>query len=127
MLFRSLGLQPRLGARDLALRGYAQAFMGTPALSHLAFAILGFAAMIVLLRRRGPGDIAIAFLQVAAFAFTASFFVVSIACDYRYLYMLDLAALTALFYLALDPGYLFQVLAMWSLSPWLERSAERKS
>lgn len=124
---QDLGLQPRLSPRDLALRDYTKAFMGTPALSHLAFAILGFAAMIVLLRRRGPGDIAVAFLQIAAFAFTASFFVISIACDYRYLYMLDLAALTALFYLALDPGYLFQVLAMWSLSPWLERSAERKS
>jgi hypothetical protein len=107
-----LGLQPRLGPRDLALRDYAKAFMDTPAFSHFAFAILGFAAMIVLLRRHGPGDIAIAFLQIAAFAFTASFFVISIACDYRYLYMLDLAALTALFYLALDPGYLFQVPAM---------------
>jgi hypothetical protein len=122
-----LGLQPRQRPRDLALGNYAKAFMGTPAFSHLAFAIVGLAATIVLLRRRRPGDIAIAFLPVAAFAFTASFFVISIACDYRYLYMLDLAALTALFYLALDPGYLFQVPAMWSLSPWLERSAERKS
>ncbi len=122
-----LGLLPRQNPRDLALGNYAKAFMGTPVFSHLAFAIVGFAAMILLLRRLHPGDVAIAFLQIASFAFTASFFVVSIACDYRYLYVLDLGALTALFYLALDPAYLFQVLAMWSLSPWLERSADRKS
>jgi len=122
-----LGLLPRQRPRDLALGNYAKAFMGTPVFSHLAFAIVGCAAMILLLRRRRPGDVAIAFLQIASFAFTASFFVVSIACDYRYLYVLDLGALAALLYLALDPAYLFQVLAMWSLSPWLERSAERKS
>ena len=122
-----LGLLPRQRPRDLALSNYAKAFMGTPVFSHLAFAIAGLAATILLLRRRNPGDIAVAFLQVASFAFAASFFAVSIACDYRYLYVLDLAALTALFYIALDPAYLFQVLAMWSLSPWLERSAERKS
>ena len=45
--------------------------------------------------RRGHGsDIAIAGLQVAALAFALSFFIVSIACDYRYLYFLDLAAMT---------------------------------
>jgi hypothetical protein len=63
----------------------------------------------------------------AAMVFTASFFVISIACDYRYLYFLDVAALTACFYLVLDTAYLFQVSAMWSGSFWLFRSAERKS
>ncbi len=52
---------------------------------------------------------------------------ISIACDYRYLYFLDLAALAAAFHLAVDPAYLFQVLAMCSGSFWLERSEERKS
>jgi hypothetical protein len=66
-------------------------------------------------------------MLLASLAFTASFFVISIACDYRYLYALDLAALASLFYLALDPGYLFQVFAMWSGSFWLDRSDERKS
>ena len=36
-------------------------------------------------------------------AFAASFFVISIACDYRYLYLLDMAAITGVLYLALDP------------------------
>ena len=42
-------------------------------------------------------------LMAAALAFTASFLAISIACDYRYLYFLDLAAMTGLLYLALDP------------------------
>lgn len=122
-----LGLVPRHGGRDIALGRYAEGFMGTPAFSHLLYAVLALITAVLLLRRRKPGDTAIAFLQFAALAFTASFFMISIACDYRYLYFLDLAALTGLFALACDAAYLFQVLAMWSLSPWLERSADRKS
>ena len=122
-----LGLKPRLSPRDVALRSYAQAFMGTPVLSHVTFAILSALLLIVFLARRAPGDIAFASMLLSALAFTASFFVISIACDYRYLYALDLAAIASVFYLALDPRYLFQVFAMWSWSFWLERSDERKS
>ena len=46
--------------------------------------------------------VAIAAMQVSALVYTASFFAISIACDYRYLYALDLAAVTGWFYLALD-------------------------
>ena len=46
-----------------------------------------------LLWRRRDMDLMAASLLAAALAFTASFFVVSIACDYRYLYFLDLAAM----------------------------------
>jgi len=119
-----LGIAPRHRLRDGALAGYALAL---PVWSHLAFAILALAAAVTLFARRRKGDIAIACLQLAALAFAASFFVVSIACDYRYLYFLDLAALTGLFRLALDPAYLFQVLAMWSGSFWLDRSEDKKS
>jgi hypothetical protein len=122
-----LGIAPRRNPRDLALEAYSKAFMGTPVLSHLTFALLGMAMLVLFLKRRAPGDTAFAFLLLAAVAFAASFFVISIACDYRYLYALDLAAIASLFYLALDPAYLFQVFAMWSLSFWLDRSDERKS
>ena len=122
-----LGIVPRRSARDLALERYARAFMGTPIFSHLFYAVLALAVLILLLRRRAPGDLAMAGTLITAFVFTASFFVISLACDYRYLYFLDMAALTALFYLALGPAYLFQVSAMWSGSFWLLRSAERKS
>ncbi len=55
-------------------------------------------------------DIAVAGLLTAAFAATASFFVISIACDYRYLYFLDVAPMQALFYLALDAKDAWRVL-----------------
>jgi hypothetical protein len=122
-----LGLKPRQSPRDLALSAYAKSFMGTPVLSHLAFAIPGLLMLVLFLKRRAPGDTAFAFLLLSAFAFAASFFVISIACDYRYLYALDLSVIASLVYLALDPGYLFQVVAMWSGSFWLERSEARKS
>ena len=58
----------------------------------------------LLLWRREPADIAMAALIGGALAFAASFFVISIACDYRYLYLLDAAAITGVLYLALDPN-----------------------
>lgn len=122
-----LGLAPRKDARDLALQSYARGFMGTPVFSHVFYAVLAIGALILFLRRRNPGDIAMASMIVAAFAFTASFFVISIACDYRYIYFLDIAALMSVFYVALDPAYLFQVVAMWSGSFWELRSDARKS
>ena len=122
-----LGMAPRRDARDLALAHYAKGFMGTPAFSHASYGVLALVALVLLLRRRAQGDIAMAFLLGSALVFTASFFVISIACDYRYLYYLDMAALSAVFYLALDPSYLFAVVAIWSGSFWDSRSEERKS
>jgi hypothetical protein len=92
----------RRDARDLALTQYGNAFFGTVVWWHPAFAIAALAGLVALLRRRRPADIAMAALLASAFAFTASFFVISISCDYRYLYFLDLSALAALFYLSLD-------------------------
>jgi hypothetical protein len=43
-------------------------------------------------------------LLAAALAFTATFFIVSVACDYRYLYFLDVAAIAAGVYVAADPS-----------------------
>jgi apolipoprotein N-acyltransferase len=91
--------------------------MGTPVFSHLFFALAGLLAMVLLWR---SGERALAAMLAAAFAFTMSFFWISIACDYRYLYFLDLAVIAAWL-------YLFQVVAMGVLSFWLERSADRKS
>jgi hypothetical protein len=42
-------------------------------------------------------------LLLAGLGFAASFLLISIACDYRYLYMLDLSALVGLVYWAIDP------------------------
>jgi hypothetical protein len=94
------GLKERESARDKALGDYAEAFTGTPAYSHALYGAAAIAFLVVLLRRRRDPDIAVAAMLGGALAFTASFAVISIACDYRYLYFLDLSAIAAALYLA---------------------------
>jgi hypothetical protein len=81
-------------------------FFGTPVLSHLSFAILSLAITVVLVLRGRPSDWVMAGLQAGALAFAGSFILIALACDYRYLYFLDLAALLGLVYLALDPPWM---------------------
>lgn len=101
-VLNALQIGERMDARDQALEDYASIFVGSPVFSHLAAMLLALAELIVLLFRRRDSDIAIAAMLAAACIFTLSFFVISIACDYRYLYFLDIAALIALLYLARD-------------------------
>src|SRR5471030_1496776 len=82
----SVGLAARRDARDAWLAEYALAFAATPVYSHAAYGALGLVLLIVLLRRRRGPDIALAAMLGAALAFAMSFAVISIACDYRYLY-----------------------------------------
>ena len=103
-LAASLNLTNGLDPADISLANYATYFYGTPVFSHLAYALIALAVTGFLLWRRDEADYAIAGLMLSALGFTASFFVISIACDYRYLYFLDLAAMAGLFYLALDPS-----------------------
>ncbi len=91
---KMLGLAPHIRAQDRFLYRYVANFFHTPVLSHLAYGAMAVLFLVLLARRGAPGDIAVAGLQVAALVFALSFFVVSIACDYRYLYFLDLAAMT---------------------------------
>ena len=102
-LVRDLKLEAGLRPQDVALGNYAGRFIHTPIYSHAAFALLAIILLAVLLRRRLAGDLAMAFMLIGAFAFVLSFFVISIACDYRYLLFLDLSALTAGFHLAVAP------------------------
>ncbi len=99
----ALKMQPRRSVDDQRLYNYATWFLDTPAMSHIAFAVIALASGVFLLIRRDPADLAIAGLLAGALGFAASFFAISIACDYRYLYLLDLAAITGLIYLAIDP------------------------
>ncbi len=105
----TLGIAPRFDARDRFLSDYAAAFKGTPVFSHPAFAVLALILLVILLRRRRPADIAMAFMILSTFAFAATFFLISLACDYRYLYCLDLAAMAATLYWALDPDFAFTI------------------
>jgi hypothetical protein len=97
-----LNLSARFRPQDVALKNYGAIFLDTPAMSHAAFGLLGLGILLVLLRRRATSDIVIAFMLLSAFAFTLSFFVISIACDYRYLLFLDFSALAGAFHLAVS-------------------------
>lgn len=111
-----VNMDPRWDDRDVWLQNYGDGFKGTPVFQHGLFAILSMIIAWIVLRRRRPVDIAIGAMQLSALLYTASFFAVSIACDYRYLYVLDLAAVTGCFYLAL--GWHWP--EMW-LRGWLAR------
>jgi len=100
---KALEMTARRTAEDGRLYNYVTWFLDTPAMSHVAYAGLAFALLGFLLVRRDPADLGIAAMLGGALAFAASFFAISIACDYRYLYILDVAALTGLAYVALDP------------------------
>jgi hypothetical protein len=98
-----LGLVQRRSMTDQQLVNYSTWFMDTPAFSHLTYVVMGLLVAGVLLLRRDPADIPIVALTLGGVAFAASFFVISIACDYRYLYFLDLSAMAGLLYVVVDP------------------------
>lgn len=100
---QALEIAPRRSVGDGRLYNYVTWFLDTPAMSHLAFAVIALAVGVFLLVRRDPADLAIAGLLAGALGFAASFFAISIACDYRYLYALDVAAVTGALYFLLDP------------------------
>jgi uncharacterized membrane protein YhfC len=83
---------------------YGHALMRTPLFSHVTFLLLAIFEIGLLLWRRSAPDIAFASMLTGAIVFCASFFFISLACDYRYFYVLDLTALTALIYIALAPA-----------------------
>jgi hypothetical protein len=99
-MLAAAGLAARDTDKDDWDGDYAAAFLGTPVFSHLAWG--GLALVLLLLaardvaRGRRPEMVATIGLIAAALVFAASFFVISLACDYRYLYFLDVAAMAAL-------------------------------
>jgi hypothetical protein len=99
-----LNLPSRQDRRDNQLFNYATWLYGTPVLSHLPYALISLATLLLLVLRGRPSDLVMAGLQAGALAFAGSFLVIALACDYRYLYFLDLAAITGLIHLALDPS-----------------------
>jgi len=98
-----LGMPTQVERRDSKLFNYATWFFWSPASSHVFWAIAALACIIALLHRRQGADVAVAAMLGSALAFGGSFAMISIACDYRYLYLVDLSAITGLLYLALDP------------------------
>ena len=100
---KALKIPARRTLNDQRIYNYFTWYLDTPAVSHLAFAAVALVVGVALLFRRDPADLVIAGLMAGALGFAASFFAISIACDYRYLYLLDIAAITGVLYLALDP------------------------
>jgi len=103
-LVKTLGLVNHQDDRDLALEDYASRFYPTPVYSHAAYGLAAIVLTIVLALRGRPGDAAMAAMLVSAVAFSACFVVISFACDYRYLYALDLSVMVAALHLALGRG-----------------------
>jgi len=97
---RELGLVRRIRAQDRALAGYASRFVHTPIFCHVTYAALAVLLIFVLALRRRTADLAVAALLACALVFGLSFFVIAIACDYRYLLFLDLASMAGAFYCA---------------------------
>ena len=100
-LLEDLNLVEQQRPQDEALEAYATRFYGSPVFSHVFYGLVAIVALLLLARFRGPGDAPIAFMLLSALGFAASFALISLACDYRYLYFLDLAAMIAVFHLAL--------------------------
>jgi hypothetical protein len=99
-MLRRAGMAPRQTARDDWDSDYASAFLGTPLFSHLAYGLLIIVLLILEARRWRRGEaradaIVTVAMMASALAFAASFFVISIDCDYRFLYFLDAAAMAA--------------------------------
>jgi hypothetical protein len=100
-----LGLTHRYVQSDVQLGNYSSWFFDTPIYWHGFYAAISLLLAGLFLWRRQPADIIMAALQLSGVAFAASFFIISIACDYRYLYFTDLAALVGLVYAAVDPVF----------------------
>jgi hypothetical protein len=95
------GLRPRLTQRDQWDEDYVWDFWDTPVLSHLvwltlALVLLGLDVRDVARGDRRSGVIAAIGLLGCALAYAVTYFPASVACDYRYLYFLDIAAMAAL-------------------------------
>ena len=114
------GLRPRLTARDQWDEEYVWSFWGTPVLSHLAWitlvlVVLGLDIRDVARGDRRPGVIAAIALAGCALAYAASFLPASVACDYRYLYFLDIAAMGILIRRAAAQPFLERRPTKWEL------------
>jgi len=96
-----LGLQRRLNLRDLVLAGIEYLLRRTPLFNHVFWAVALAAVGLRLWRRGGAGALVV--FAASALAFTLTFGVVGISCEFRYIYVLPVAATLLLFVLIIAP------------------------
>jgi hypothetical protein len=101
---KALGMHNEQTPRDIALEHYASLFHHTPVYSHWFYAVLALVLTVVMFRSREGGDAVLGFMLIGALGFVASFVLIGVACDYRYLYALDLCTVVATFRWALGPS-----------------------
>ena len=101
-VLEALHMSERITPRDRTVNLYGKWLLNTPVFSHTLFFVLGLVELVFLLWRRSAADLVFACMLAGAVAFCVSFFVLAIACDYRYLYPLDLSALVAAIYIAVS-------------------------
>jgi hypothetical protein len=109
VLLEGAGLKARYDAKDAWDEDYETTFLETPVFSHLCYggvliALLIWIAVDIARGDRRPELAAVAAMEGSAVLFAASFLVISSACDYRYLYFLDVAAMVGLVHRASTPS-----------------------
>jgi hypothetical protein len=98
---RELKLQPGVRASDQALYDYSRRFIGGPVLNPMFFSLVAVLLIAFLLRcAPAQGSAAVVFMLLSALGFVASYFVIGIACDFRYAYFLPIATIAAILYLS---------------------------
>ena len=99
-LLRSAGLTARETDKDDWDGDYEDQALHTPIFSHPTYALVALLLLALAARdvwRGGrPEMIATVGLLASALAFTASYWLIALGCDYRYLYFLDAATMAAM-------------------------------
>jgi hypothetical protein len=97
-LMLELKLQPGQRPSDQALYRYSQHYIGGPLMNATFYAVAAVLLLFMLLLRPAEGSISMVFMLIAALAFGGSYFVIGIACDFRYVYFMAVAPIAALLY-----------------------------
>lgn len=98
----ALGLEREVRPQDVALYTYAARWFETPLFVNATWVLIALVlAGLICLRKAGrTGDMAVLAMLASALAFTATFALIGIACDVRYLFLLPVACCGALAHLA---------------------------
>jgi hypothetical protein len=98
----TLGIRRELRPQDAALYAFSTKWFDTPLFVNGAWALaaLALAGFIGFRKARAPGDAAIVAMLASGLIFAASFALIGIACDVRYMFLLPVACCGALAYLS---------------------------